>query len=144
MDSPELRVAATYEEFGQRLHLLAHVLTHDSDLAEQLVIQAIVAYDPEPSTLQELSEGVYVAWIGWGNPTVAQESAPTSGHMANERLFDQIHRLPDDQRAALGLCKYGGHTYRGAAEVLSLAPERVAGLLGDALRALGPAPVPAA
>ena len=48
----------------------------------------------------------------------------------------EIHGMLADQRAALGLYKYGGHTYRQAAELLDLPPERVARLLCDALRSL--------
>ena len=124
----------TYDEFGQRLHLLASVLTDDADLADRLVIQAILAYESEPSTLQELSAGVYVAWMAWGNPPLSADRL--GGTSTGAKVLHEIRGLPADQRAALGLCKYGGHTYRRAAEVLGLAPDRVARLLGEALQSL--------
>lgn len=144
VETPDQAVAGTFDEFGQLIHRFAYMLTGDSELAEQLAIQAILAHEPEPSTLQELSAGVYAAWIGRGTPVSPRETAAPLQSWANEPLVDQIHALPTDQRAALGLCKFGGHSYRGAAEVLGLAPERVARLLGDALRILGPVPEPAA
>lgn len=124
----------TYDEFGQKLHLLAGVLTDDADLAERLVIQTILAYEPAPSTLQELSAGVYVAWMAWGAPPLSVDRL--AGNSLGSRVLDEIRGLPADQRAALGLCKYGDHSYRHAAEILGLAPGRVARLLHDALQSL--------
>ena len=100
--------ASTYKAYGKELHLLATVLTDDTELAQELVVQAIMTYGLGPSSLQELSSGVYVAWIGWGSPALSGEPAG----------------------------RYGGHTYRRAADVLGLAPELVARLLQDALSSL--------
>ena len=60
--------ASTYKAYGKELHLLATVLTDDTELAQELVVQAIMTYGLGPSSLQELSSGVYVAWIGWEAP----------------------------------------------------------------------------
>lgn len=125
--------ASTYKAYGKELHLLAMVLTDDTELAQELVVQAIMTYGLGPSSLQELSSGVYVAWIGWGSPALSGEPA---GRSTRAQMLHEIHGLPADQRAALGLCRYGGHTYRRAADVLGLAPELVARLLQDALSSL--------
>ncbi len=136
----EQSAAMMCDEFGQRLRLLGCMLTDDADLAQMLVIQTIVAHVPEPCTIQDLSAGVYAAWMAWGNPPLATHSVLPPASTASERLMHEIRRLPEDQRAALGLCKYGGHTYRRAAQILGLAPDHVAWLLCDALRSLGPLP----
>lgn len=128
---------AAYDEFGQSLHLFACALTDDAELAGQLVIQTILAHQSAPRTLQDLSAGVYIAWIAWGNPPLSAETSVAPGASATTRMLHEIHGLPADQRAALGLCKYGDHTYRQAAAVLGLAPDRTAQLLCDALRTLG-------
>ncbi len=138
--SHEHSAAVLYDEFGQRLHLIGCILTDDADLAQMLVIQTIVARAPEPCTIQELSAGVYVAWMAWGNPPITRDPVVSTDTDANDRMLGQIRQLPADQRAALGLCKFGGHTYRGAAAALGLAPDRVALLLRAALRALAPLP----
>lgn len=133
---PEPRVATTYDELGHALYLFACVLTDDVKLAEQLVVQTIVAHQSGPSTLQDLSAGVHVAWLAWGHPPLSAESSPLPGTSPSALMLHEIHGLPTDQRAALGLCKYGGHTYRQAADLLDLPPEQVARLLCDALRSL--------
>ena len=40
--TPESAVTRAYDEFGRRLHLFASILTDDSELAQQLVIQAML------------------------------------------------------------------------------------------------------
>lgn len=131
------RAAGAYDTFGQRLRLLAAVLTNDPELADRLVTQSIVGHESEPSSLQELSKGIYVAWLAWGKPLISTRSSLLTDASPTALMIDEIRDLTDDQRAALGLCKYGGHTYKRAAEVLGLAPDHVAALLGDALRYLG-------
>lgn len=126
-----------YDAFGQRLHLFATVLTDNPELADQLVIQSIVAHESESSTLQELSAGVYVAWVAWGRPPISSCGRPPTDASPSAQMIEEIHELSEDQRVALGLCKYGGHTYRRAAEVLGLSPNRVASLLAEGLRCLG-------
>ena len=133
---PETDVAATYDQFGHSLYLLACVLTDDAKLAEQLVVQTIVAHLSGPSTLRELSAGVHVAWLAWDQPQSSAESAPPPVTAPEAQLMHEIHGMLAEQRGALGLCKYGGHTYRQAAELLDLPPEQVARLLCDALRSL--------
>lgn len=129
--------AAIYDEFGQRLCLLASALSDEPELADQLVIQSIMAHEAEPSSLQELSAGIYIAWLAWGRPPLSGRTHLEADASPTAPMIVEIRDLADDQRAALALCKYGGHTYRGAAKILDLAPERVASLLGDALRRLG-------
>lgn len=141
---PDPAAMRTYDELGPNLYRLASVLTDDAELAEQLVLQAIMACGHAPSSRQDLSTRVYVAWLAWGGPvrTTALEETPEA------TLHQHIHGLAAEARAALGLCAYGGHTYRRAAELLGIAPERVAQLLGEAMRHLsasrasvvGPAP----
>lgn len=133
---PESRVATTYDEFGNVLYLFACVLTEDVKLAEQLSVQAIVAHRSGPSTLQDLSAGVHGAWQAWGNLPLSARASPLPGTSPGALMLHEIHGLPDDQRAALRLCKYGGHTYLQAADLLGVSPEQVARLLCDALRSL--------
>ncbi len=131
------RAETMFDEFGQRLNLFASVLTDDPELVDRLVIQSIVAHESEASSLQELSAGVYVAWIAWGSPPLSNHGYLSADASPATLLINEIRDLAADQRAALGLCKYGGHTYTRAAEVLGLAPDHVATLLGEALRSLG-------
>ena len=133
---PESRASTTYDEFGNILYLFACVLTEDVELAEQLAVQAIVAHQSSPSTLQDLSAGVHDAWLARGNLQLSAGSSPLPGASPGVLMLHEIHGLPDDQRAALGLCKYCGHTYRQAANLLDVSPEQVARLLCDALRSL--------
>ena len=133
---PDAPAATTYDEFGHSLYLLACVLTDDAKLAEQLVVQTIVEHQFGPSTLRELSAGIYVAWLAGGQPPLSAESSPLAETSSGALTLHDIHQLSVDQRAALGLCKYGGHTYRQAADLLDLLPEQVTRLLCDALRVL--------
>lgn len=133
---PEPEVATTYDQFGSSLFLFASVLTDDVKLAEQLVFQTIIAHQSGSSTLQDLSASVHIAWLAWGQPQSPAESPPTPGRSPGAQLLHEIRGMPADQRAALGLCKYGGHTYRQAADLLDLRPEIVARLLCDTLRIL--------
>ena len=135
-EEPDPDVAETYDQFGHTLYTLACVLTDDAKLAEQLVMQTIVAHQSGPSTLRELAAGVHVAWLAWGQPQSPAESSPPPVTAPEAQLMHQIHSMLADQRGALGLCEYGGHTYRQAAELLDLPPEQVARLLCDALRSL--------
>ncbi len=124
--------AAAYDESGTRLRLLAAVLTTEQGLGEQLVVDTILEHEGLYA-LEDLAAGVYHAWDrrrGASRP--ADASSPSAA------LLRQVHDLPDDQRAALGLCKYGGHDYRSAAAVLGLEADAVAVLLGLALRSLTP------
>ena len=133
---PDPNVATTYDEFGHSLYLLACVLTDDAKLAEQLVVQTIVEHQSGTSTLRELSAGIHVAWLAGGQPPLSAESSPLPETSSGALTLHDIHRLSADQRAALGLCKYGGHTYRQAADLLDLLPEQVTRLLCDSLRIL--------
>ncbi|MBC7595030.1 MAG: sigma-70 region 4 domain-containing protein [Kineosporiaceae bacterium] len=133
---PQPNVAPTYDQFGHSLYLLACVLTDDTKLAEQLVVQTILEHQSGPSTLRELSAGIHVAWLAGGQPPLWAESSPLAETSSGVLALHDIYRLAADQRAALGLCKYGGHTHRQAADLLDVAPEQVARLLCDALRIL--------
>ena len=133
---PDPPVATSYDEFGHSLYLLACVLTDDAKLAEKLVVQTIVEHPLGQSTLRELSAGIHVAWLAGGQPPLMDESSPLPEPSSGALTLHDIHRLSSDQRAALGLCKYGGHTYRQAADLLNLLPEQVTRLLCDALRVL--------
>ena len=134
--APDPAAVRMYDEVGPNLYRLACVLTDDAELAEQLVLQAIMASRHAPGSRQDLSTRVYVAWLAWGGAvrTTALDEAPEA------TLHQHIHGLTAEARAALGLCAYGGHTYRRAAELLGIAPDRVAQLLRDAMRQLGASP----
>ena len=133
---PDPDFVATYDQFGHSLHLLACVLTDDAKLAQKLVVQTIVKHQPGQSTLRELSADIHMAWLAGGQPPLSAEPSPLPKTSSGALTLHDIYRLAADQRAALGLCKYGGHTYRQAADLLDLLPEQVTRLLCDALRAL--------
>ncbi|WP_229054667.1 sigma-70 region 4 domain-containing protein [Aeromicrobium sp. Leaf350] len=130
--TPRTPASETYDEVGQRLYLLAGLLTDDDELAGRLVVRAVLA-EPARSELQALSAAIYVAWMERWEPSWAVGA----GAASSTGLVQQVHELPAEHRAALGLCRYGGHDYRRAAAVMGLAPERVAELLCEALRHLG-------
>ena len=127
---PSAAVAA-YDACAQRLRLLAGLLTVVPERAEGLVVDAILSH-VGPYALRDLAAEMYRAWRRGGYlPDPRPSSIPTMSPLA--RL---VRDMPADQRAALGLCKFGGHDYRGAAEVLGLDPADVARLLSEALRSL--------
>lgn len=125
-----------YDRYGQQLYAVATTLTGDPDLAEQIVMQAISVHGDGQTDLRDLSAAVWVAWLCWA-PADGTDGASQPSSLPT--LTSQLHALPDDQRVALALCRFGGHTYRQVAELLELPAETVARLLGDALRALVPA-----
>lgn len=127
---------AAFDTYGKELHVLASVLTTDTELAEQLVVQAIVAHQGGPCTLRELSAAVHVAWLAWGPPIWSVELPPAPSTSTSAAMLYEMHGLPDDQRAALGICRFGGHTYRQAADLFGVPAEDVARMLCEALRAL--------
>ncbi|MEJ7635829.1 hypothetical protein [Aeromicrobium sp.] len=130
------RVLAVFDHYGSELHLMARILTDDQELAERVVIQAIAAHHSGPCTLRQLSAAVYVAWAAWGpHPRTSASLAPVDDSAAEAQLYE-FHGLQDDQRAALGLCRFGGHTYRQAALVMGLPADHVAELLCAAMRNL--------
>ncbi|KQY58880.1 hypothetical protein ASD11_04420 [Aeromicrobium sp. Root495] len=125
---------ATYDEQGQRLHLLARMLTDDVELADQLVVGAVVG-GRGPSEVQALSAVVYRSWADRRDRS--SQAEPIDRPRAD--IVGQVHRLAANHRAALALCKYGDHDYRRAAVVMGLSAERVAQLLSEALWTLGSA-----
>lgn len=126
--------AAVFDRHGSTLHLLAMLLTDDPEIAEQIVVQAVVAHVGGPASLQQLSAALHLAWCcripASGPPQVP--SIPT----APSSVLAEMQALPIQERLALGLCRFGGHTYREAADVLSLSPGVVARQLASALRTL--------
>ena len=133
---PDPDFVATYDQFGHSLHLLACVLTDDAKLAENLVAQTIVKHQTGQSTLRKLSADIHASWLAEGQPPLSAESSSLPETSSGALTLHDIHRLSADQRVALGLCKYGGHTYRQAADLLDFSPEQVTRLLCDALRSL--------
>lgn len=127
---PPAAVAA-YDACAQRLRLLAELLTDVPERAEGLVVDAILAH-VGPYVLPDLAAEMYRAWRRGGY----LPGPPSSGTLTSSAVVRHVHRMPADQRAALGLCKFGGHDYRRAAGVLGLDPGHVARLLSEALRSL--------
>lgn len=127
---PPAAVAA-YDACAQRLRLLAGLLTDVPERAEGLVVDVILAH-VGPYVLQDLAAEMYRAWRRGGY----LPGPPSSGTLTSSPMVRHVHRMPADQRAALGLCKFGGHDYRRAAGVLGLDPDHVARLLSEALRSL--------
>lgn len=134
--TPESVTTALVDQHGYALYLLAHVLTADPDHAERLVVQAINAQGDVPCAFRELAAAVHVAWSAWGELAERAETSAIIGTPASTQTMHDLHALPDDQRAAVALCQYGGHTYRQAAATLGLSAAYTAQLLGQALRAL--------
>ncbi|MBC7629905.1 sigma factor-like helix-turn-helix DNA-binding protein [Aeromicrobium sp.] len=135
-DATEDPSGAVFDEHGNELYLLACVLTEDPDLAEELVIQAIMAHRGGPSTLREFSAAVHEAWWAWGPESRTVDRQLLDDSSASETILHELHGLPDDQRSALALCRFGDHTYRQAAERLGRPAKEVALLLCEALRTL--------
>lgn len=126
---------AAYDACAQRLRLLAGFLTDVPERAEELVVDAILSHSG-PYVLHDLAAEMYRAWRRGGYaPDPRPRGAPTTSPLV--RL---VLGMPADQRAALGLCKFGGHDYRRAAGVLGLDPGHVARLLSEALRSLAELP----
>lgn len=121
---------------GTTLHAVASMLTADPDLAARLVVLAIAscsADDVDPC-LRDLSTAVAIEWLGTGVHHAS--SRPGAEGVTGSSLLQEVSCLPDDQRALLALCRFGGHTYREAALVLGIPADLAARLLGDALRSL--------
>lgn len=127
---------ALVDQHGYELYLMAHVLTADPEHAERLVAQAISAHGDGPRDLGELAAAVFVAWSAWGPLSQEQDPALPAGSSSSAQMMHDLHALPEDRRAAIALCRYGGHTYRQAADVLGLPAADTAQLLGQALRTL--------
>ncbi|MCW2831418.1 MAG: hypothetical protein JWP31_2110 [Aeromicrobium sp.] len=135
---------ALHDEHGAALLALASTLTHDNELAEQIVVHVIVTHLDRRTSLPTLAAATHLAWTAM-RPLVDEAPSSAVGH----KLHDQVHQLPDDQRVALGLCAYGGLTCHESAEVMGLPAADLARLLTDALRTLTApdtliAPAPAA
>ncbi len=122
---------AAYDACAQRLRLLAGLLTDVPERAEGLVVDAILSH-VGPYVLHDLAAEMYRAWRRGGY----LPDSRTSGVRTMSPMARHVHDMPADQRAALGLCKFGGHDYRRAADVLGLDPGDVARLLSEALRSL--------
>lgn len=120
------------------MYLLASVLTPDPEHAERLVVQAIKAKGDDVCEFRQLAAAVHVAWSAWGSPLEPSKSPMPSGGSASAQVMRDLHGLPDDQRSAIALCRFGGHDYRQAADALGLPAPELAVLLGQALRALAP------
>ncbi|KQX72378.1 RNA polymerase sigma factor [Aeromicrobium sp. Root472D3] len=118
---------------GADLHAVASVLTTDPELAEQLVVVAVRTSLPDDD-LGRLSGTVVRAWLD-GHPEQLETIVP-----AAPTPLSRLHELPVHQRASLALCRFGGHTYRQAADLLELPAASVADLLTTSLRALHAAP----
>lgn len=127
----------TFDRFAADLHAVASVLTADPELADRLVLAAVTtpgAGAGSSPALRELSARVVGDWLE-GHP----EDVPTIVPAVPSPL-DRLHGLPPDERAALALCRFGGHTYREAADVLGQPHGTVADLLTSSLRGLAAAP----
>lgn len=132
------RAAKLFDRHGTALHTIASVLTTDPLHAETLVIDAISSQIAPPLTdqntkqrsVRELAAAVYVAWSC--RPAPPDPVGPT-GIKPPSTTLTALRRLPEDHRAVLALCTFGGHTYRQAAAVLGLPDTKIAELLCEAL-----------
>lgn len=127
---------AAFDMFGGRLHVLASVLTDDAELAERLVMQAVLEHDEESGSHQELSRHLHLAWLSAGGPSRRGDGSLPSDQSVGSGMLLGIRRLSPDQRAALGLCAYGDHNLRQAADAMAVSPRVVAELLEAAMRGL--------
>lgn len=131
-----------FDWYAGDLFRLASVLSDNSELAQHLVIQAIVSHrfsglsSRNSRYSQELSAAVVLAWVNRDSSAWTADDAGGSVSSPRSIMLDDLHTLDDDQRAVLALCRFGGHTYREAADVLGLSAERAANLLREAMRHL--------
>ena len=137
-----------FDRHGTALHTFASILTKDPLHAETLVIDAICSQvalppltdqDTKQRSARKLAAATYAAWSC--RPAPPTPTPAPAGIKSRSSTLTALHQLPDDHRAALALCSFGGHTYRQAASVLGLPAERVAILLREALLTLGRTPV---
>lgn len=136
------RAAKLFDRHGAALHTIASVMTNDPLHAEALVVDAISSQIAPPLTdqntkqrsVRELAATVYVAWSCRPAPPTPI-LAPTDIKPPSTTLT-ALHLLPDDHRAVLALCTFGGHTYRQAATVLGLPDTKIADVLREALLTL--------
>lgn len=123
----------SFERHGADLHAVASVLTADPDLAERLVVQAMTAAH-DGADLRRLGALVVRGWLDSRSGQLPNVTPPEPS------LLDQLHDLPSEQRAALALCRFGGHTCQTAAAALGLGPQVVAQHLTAALRSIAGGP----
>ena len=133
MNSTSEQHLQVLDRHGTDLHAVATVLTSDPELAQQLVVLAVRTSLPDDG-LDRLSGTVVRAWLD-GHPEQLETITP-----AVPTPLSRLHEMPAHQRASLALCRFGGHTYRQAADVLELPADQVADLLTTSLRALHAAP----
>lgn len=138
---------AMLDRYGPALFTLACVLIHDPVRAEQLVTRTIASrsngflYRTKVESrvvARRLAAQVYLQWFCAdpnNSPSVTITVSPTDDSPRGA-LLRGLRALPDDHRAALALCTFGGHTHRQAAAVLELPTARVAELLCEAMREL--------
>jgi len=136
---------ALLDRFGTELFTLARELVDDSARAEQLVRQTITARrfslfrhrDPEAKVFaREFAGLIYLLCFSVDSTTLPSLWNPPSSDSPGAALRSGLRVLPDDHRAALALCVFGGQTYRQTAVLLSLPVRRVAELLREALQVL--------
>jgi len=129
--SDAARSLRSLDQHGPALHHVASALTADAGLAAKLVVRAVLAcrHDDVDPGLRELSSLVVLGWLG-------RPSQLPTDTVPLPSLLQDVHALPDDQRALLALCRFGAHTYRDAARVLTLSADGAAVLLCTALRTL--------
>ncbi len=121
---------------GAALHAVAAVLTDDQTLGARLAVLAITSGgtdDGDPG-VRDLSSAIVVAWLG--SRVSSETPAGAAGRAPGPSVLQDVHRLPERQRALLALCKFGGHTFREAALVLGISADQAAALLCDAVRSL--------
>ncbi|MDQ3156887.1 MAG: hypothetical protein M3Q98_09205 [Actinomycetota bacterium] len=132
------------DRHGTALYDLAFMLTDDRPRAERIVSQAIASrragiLHREKGDSRSAARGfaaiIYLSWFCVDSSSPPAPGSPTSG-FPTAAILRALRVLPEDHRAAVALCVFGGHTCREAAAVLGLPPRHVAALLRDAVRDL--------
>lgn len=134
--------AELLDRLGPALCRLAGVLTDNLQLAEQLVLTAIAEHRSDGSAqrdLRVLSGAIYLDWASRDSAELAVDPAgrgPRPAPTTSSETLDDLHALPQDQLAAVALCKFGAHSYRQAADLLGVPAAELAQILCAALRNL--------
>ena len=132
---------STFDLHGTALYSLACALTDDPARAERMVAQAIASRRTgllrrekvdSRSAAREFAAIIYLSWFCVDSTSPPTQGSPTSG-LPTAAILRALRVLPEDHRAAVALCVFGGHTCRQAADVLGLRTRHVAALLRDAV-----------
>lgn len=132
LDTRKRDVGELFDRIGPELCRLAGVLTADADCADELVLTAIAEHRADGSCRSDLRILAGAIFLDWASRETVDLAAESSG----DGIVGDLRGLPHEQLAAIALCRYGGHSYRQAADLLGLPAAELAQILCAALRNL--------